>query len=116
LQKEIASKTAHPRTLPKGVAAFNRMFWKYKDNAKKRARPFTLTKEEFRKLTRQKCHYCGRTATLIQCNGIDRVDNALGYSLNNCVACCKKCNYMKRVMLVNDFIKHAAQITKYMSE
>ncbi len=36
-------------------------------------------------------------------NGIDRLDNALGYTLDNCVPCCKRCNQAKNNMGLKEF-------------
>ena len=31
----------------------------------------------------------------VHINGIDRKDNTIGYSFDNCVSCCGDCNYSK---------------------
>ncbi len=36
-------------------------------------------------------------------NGVDRLDNAKGYTLENSVPCCKHCNIAKRSMTVDEF-------------
>ena len=36
-------------------------------------------------------------------NGIDRVDNKIGYTLKNCVTCCKYCNNAKKDNDVDEF-------------
>jgi len=36
-------------------------------------------------------------------NGLDRIDNAKGYILDNVVPCCKHCNYAKRNMSTEKF-------------
>jgi len=33
------------------------------------------------------CVYCGYPST-----GLDRIDNSLGHTQNNCIPCCKECN------------------------
>ena len=45
--------------------------------------------------------------------GIDRVDNSLGYTLENSVSCCSKCNYMKKTLNVENFLLHIAKIYNY---
>lgn len=67
---------------------------KYKSSAKKRGKEWLLTDEQARKLFLMSCEYCG--AEPKPCNGIDRVDNTLGYISNNVVACCSFCNMAKR--------------------
>lgn len=64
----------------------------YKKNAKKRNLEFLLTKNQFYNLTAQPCCYCG---DLQGHNGIDRVDSSKGYTVDNCVSCCSRCNIMK---------------------
>ena len=36
-------------------------------------------------------------------NGVDRIDSSLGYTIDNCVACCDKCNYAKHDLSTEDF-------------
>jgi hypothetical protein len=58
-----------------------------------------ITEEEFKKISNSNCYYCNTTGP----NGIDRVNNTIGYSLNNCVPACKHCNYVKGDLLQEDF-------------
>jgi len=64
----------------------------------------TLTYEEFLEFTKEtNCHYCNalvRFTVHIYRDGesptnLDRKDSALGYSKDNCVVCCKRCNVGK---------------------
>jgi len=67
--------------------------------------PVKLTYEEFLDFTRIKaCHYCGspilwlpRKRYKINTCGhhLDRKDNSLGYTKENCVVCCWECNRIK---------------------
>ena len=102
LQKDEVVK-AHKK--PEGVAAFNATYGQYKRGAKSRKLSFDLTKNQFKYLTSQNCHYCGiePSQSLKQnfngeyiYNGIDRLDNSKGYIFSNCVPCCKVCNIAKR--------------------
>lgn len=45
-------------------------------------------------------------------NGVDRVDNTKGYTLENCVTCCAEANYAKRALSYADFIKLCEDITQ----
>ena len=38
---------------------------------------------------------CGKQTTETNINGVDRIDNTVGYTVENCKACCKECNHMK---------------------
>jgi hypothetical protein len=100
--------------LPSGESAKTRLFHQYKHDAKARDISFELTKSEFFKLTKELCFYCtAEPAQLKQgkrdngpyvYNGVDRSDNFCGYTNENCVSCCKRCNFMKLEMSVPDFI------------
>jgi hypothetical protein len=76
-------------------------------------RPFELTAEDIERLIFSDCHYCGVPPSNARrlkgyreyaWNGIDRVDNAKGYTPENTVACCKTCNYAKNKMSVDEFL------------
>lgn len=43
-------------------------------------------------------------------NGIDRIDSTKGYSADNCVPCCSKCNRMKLDHSIEDFKNHISKI------
>ena len=100
--------------LPKGVASFRELLRKYKQTAKKRGHIFKLTEEQFRKITQQNCHYCGvkpnneqKTRTGYHevhiYNGLDRVDNSKGYTIDNVVPCCIHCNRAKNDFTLQEF-------------
>lgn len=79
----------------------------YMRNAKKRKdKEFRLSFDEFTKLVNSACHYCGHKVDN-EVNGIDRVDNDLGYIASNCVSCCKKCNRIKYIYHKDFFIQKA---------
>lgn len=104
----------------KGVAAMNGLFSLYKISARKRNIKFEITINEFRKITKSNCFYCGAKPSQICSgatwdgdyiyNGIDRVRNNEGYEKGNCVACCKICNYAKRDMSFDDFIEWGVKL------
>lgn len=112
--------------LPKGGASFNRVLYTYKIGAKDRSLEFKIDDNQFRKLTKQNCYYCGLGPSTIQhsknnsgdyiYNGIDRVDNSRGYEIDNCVSCCSVCNRMKRELNIDDFMAHIKKIYDNISE
>ena len=55
------------------------------------------------KLFTRACFYCRIPASPF--NGVDRYDNELGYTVENCVPCCTRCNRMKSDMSVDDFFR-----------
>jgi hypothetical protein len=76
-------------------------FLHYKCGAKKRGLNFELTFEEFMGFWQVPCYYCGAS---IETVGIDRLDSAVGYVLNNAVSCCSACNTAKSDYSVQEFI------------
>lgn len=100
-----------------------------KRNAKSRNHDFDLSFEEYDNIIQQECAYCGsqpqtnqklveeRGSTkepLFYYNGIDRIDSKRGYSIDNCVPCCAKCNYMKRTYEKEEFFSHIKLIYEHM--
>ena len=49
------------------------------------------------------CYYCGSTNSKI---GVDRLNDDIGYEVDNIVPCCKACNFMKNELSCQEFIKH----------
>ena len=100
--------------LPNGEAAFNRLYSKYRVAARDREYSWELSKEQFKQLTKQNCYYCNIEPYCIESNnransesylynGIDRVDNSKGYSVENCVPCCEECNRGKLTKTESEF-------------
>jgi hypothetical protein len=112
-------------TLPDGEAAFRRMYYQYEMSAERRGLVFNLSEHLFRHLTQQPCHYCGQEPSNFWssyhetgdylCNGIDRKNNDLGYVPENCVPCCKQCNYFKTDMDYEAFVQYLDRIAEFRS-
>jgi len=103
--------------------ALNSLFYNYKYGAKKRDLIFNLSKNDFIQLINQNCCYCGTPprniikkykASIIQYNGIDRLDNKKGYIIDNCVSCCKICNRAKLKRTLQEFIEWGMRLGKEM--
>lgn len=58
-----------------------------------------INQSEFAVLSSMECHYCGKPGP----NGIDRINNCIGYVTTNCVSACKHCNYVKGDFSIEDF-------------
>lgn len=69
----------------------NYRFRRAKYKAKERGLSFTLSKEEFMVYLEQPCFYCG-DSTVSSGVGLDRINNSLGYELENVLPCCASCN------------------------
>jgi len=104
---------------PYGEAAFNRLYFGYKRNAKNRNHFFGLDIDFFKKITKQNCFYCGTEPSQKNNrksngdyihNGIDRIDSSKGYTTDNVVPCCKKCNIGKMTASQSDFLEWIEKI------
>lgn len=95
-----------------------------------------LPRETWLAIVRRPCDYCGLTDTrniaetslyrddprrrpltqsqreayAVSMNGIDRVDNTMGYIVSNSVPCCQRCNLMKNDMPRDTFVAHLQSI------
>ncbi len=96
-----------------GSAARKAVLKGYRLSAKYRGLEWSLSDSEFSDLTQRECEYCGAkpSATRVVSrngsftyNGIDRVDNSLGYVMSNVVPCCYTCNHAKHNMTRAAFI------------
>ena len=90
---------------------YKRQFTIYQKSAKRRNLVFNLTEKLFKTLLSQPCYYCGSKLKGGR-NGIDRLNNNIGYIEGNCVSCCKECNFMKRNLCVETFITHCKKVTE----
>lgn len=88
-----------------------RKYKMYISSAKRRNHNFTLTFEEFKILFESDCKYCGKE----NANGVDRVNNQIGYIFNNCVSCCDMCNKMKWRHNDKIFLEHIRKIYQFNS-
>lgn len=103
------------------VAAFGSVYRSYVWNAKRRGIGFVLTKNQVRELTKMSCYYCGGNPQTVSehdrskyvYNGIDRVDNDKGYTIDNCVPCCAQCNKMKGRQTAAEFLALVGKIHEF---
>ncbi len=114
-----------------GHSGLTNLIGAYKKSAIARGHEFTLSLQDFSHLTKMACHYCGAQPLLraraekknstiegrihseYPYNGLDRVDNDRGYTHENCVPCCIRCNYAKHTSTYADFIGWARRISAY---
>lgn len=106
-------------TLPIGESAFRDLLSRYQRSATKRGYAWELSSEHARRLFQSDCDYCGAIPAKTWAahlkggfcfNGIDRLDNFVGYISSNCVSCCSTCNYMKQGLSRTQFFSHVRQI------
>lgn len=108
-------------------AAFASVYREYNGSAKRQGRVFDLTSDQFKELTSKNCTYCGIEPQMVKCkngshvfknssyvyNGIDRIDNSIGYIIENCAPCCRNCNIAKGTKSVEEFLKWAQRLNDY---
>lgn len=84
----------------------------YVRSARDKNLEFTISNEDYERIVCGKCYYCDTIADK-GFNGIDRKDQTQGYILENCVNCCKMCNYMKCSLSDDVFIKRIEHILTF---
>lgn len=101
-------------------AAVNSLYASYRRRATIRGFSFELSVTEFHDLILRPCYYCGappaqvpRSDDLLTYNGVDRMDSTRGYRTDNCVPCCKVCNFAKQTLSSDEFLAHVAKIWKF---
>ncbi len=114
-----------PRT-EVGESGRNVLFCQYKRGADFRNLNWNLTIEEFAEITKLPCHYCKVESSLkvkgskgirvdhglYVANGIDRKDNNKGYSKENVLPCCTKCNKAKGTQSYEEFLEWLSLIRR----
>lgn len=114
-KRELARAWGTRSRLTEGESSFRALYAVYRARGKQLNVLFKLTVDEFRALTSGSCYYCNaapsqrKRATASSFgtylyNGIDRLDNDLGYVQGNVVSCCGPCNKAKREMHVSEFL------------
>jgi len=110
--------------IQEGLSAFRRIYRQYRHQAIMRNFVWELTENEFRETTSSNCYYTGLPPSNI-CktqggqyvyNGIDRLDNNVGYTVNNCVPCNGRINQMKSDLSYSQFIELCHLITTHKKE
>lgn len=106
-----------------GVAGFNALLGKYQRAAKERGFVWQLSDEQFKEIVSHPCHYCGTVPSQVSAkqsanglflyNGIDRLNNGVGYVLGNVVACCGVHNKMKGTMPHDEFVAQCSKVAIY---
>jgi len=101
-----------------------RLYRMYQYKSKKRNKEFSLSVEQFGILIKRNCFYCNMEPLQvleqvksgdahITYNGIDRKDSDLGYTFDNSVTCCKRCNFSKSNMKFEEWMLHIKKIISF---
>jgi hypothetical protein len=82
----------------------------YMGVAKRKNLVFEFTYEDYENTVKMICYYCHEMNEK-GFNGLDRINQSLGYTIDNCVSCCSQCNYMKGSMSKLAYIQRACHIS-----
>lgn len=82
-----------------------------KGNAKTRKIKWDLDINQFQKIAQNRCFYCNCIPSKSPgfrdrspfYHGLDRLNNNLGYTVDNSVSCCSICNYAKHTLSIEEF-------------
>lgn len=115
-------------------AAYKLLYDSCKNSAKFRGLAFELTEQQHASLVVLPCTHCGtpperynpylcahysrvsesrKAEAWIVKNGLDRVDNSFGYSMENCVPSCSQCNYGRQDYSVKEYYEHCERVVKH---
>lgn len=127
----------HPHYEDRTLPAFNNIYeHSYKRRAIKDGLEFAISKEKFKELVQDKCHYCGsepygeekiyennrgvrksgKYISRFIYNGLDRIDSNKGYVIDNVVSCCGICNHAKHTMSYEKFVAWLDRLVNFRSK
>lgn len=114
------------RSLKEGENGKHQTYKQYIAGALKRSLCFELTLDQFYTLSQKPCYYCGiylsntaksKTANgKFKYNGVDRLNNKEGYTLDNSVTCCRQCNKAKGILTAEEFNNWINRVYLYRKE
>ncbi len=85
----------------------------YEKRAIKKGLEFGLSEDMFTEISSNPCYLCNKECTSTHNNGIDRIDNNIGYVKNNVSSCCGGCNYMKLNYSLEDIFDKSVNIFNF---
>ena len=109
--KEVKSKY-------QAINLLKTIYNRYQNGAWIRELSFDLDLHSFIELVLSKCVYCDAglentfkdSRGILKYNGIDRIDNNIGYRTGNTVSCCKTCNTAKMTKTPEEFFSWAQRV------
>jgi hypothetical protein len=119
------------RSKPNNHRIRNEIYRNYRRAAKRRGYSFELSFDEFSILISQNCHYCNEPPETLwhdefaskasefysvgdfYYNGVDRVDNTMGYITGNCVTACSPCNRAKSTMTLEQWLRWVKRLYEH---
>lgn len=117
---KLAANRKNAQKRVKEGSLLRQLYAHYIQSAERREMDFVLTVGEFQRLVESDCYYCGakparlyrpsRYTSSYVTNGVDRADNTLGYTPENCVPCCKTCNQFKSTLTKEQMLEVVKRI------
>jgi len=108
--------------------AIRRVYSSYRNTRTAKKLGFFLDYEEFLSFVSSSCAYCGAPPqnettfsgdldkipeVRVKYNGLDRVNNGVGYTADNVVSCCESCNRAKLAMTLDKFSSWVDRISMH---
>lgn len=115
LAKELASerlKEASKNRIRIKVDPIKVLYKRYQSGASRRDLEFSLTFEQFARIVKKNCAYCG-IMPKAGLTGVDRIDSSKGYIMGNCNPACKTCNISKWTLSKTEFLGMVKRIYKH---
>jgi hypothetical protein len=118
------SRPSYRSGFPPGSSAKRHVLKTYRGAARRRGLEWALPEDLFFVLVEATCHYCGAAPATRSApsrnghflyNGIDRINNAVGYVETNVVTCCSVCNHAKKDMPYEAFLQWIERLVAFHS-
>lgn len=124
LQIEIVKRKGGKNILPIGHASRNELLASYKKSALARNYKWEISNNTFFDLVSSNCSYCGTPPDSFRkpnkhvnggfwYSGVDRIDNLIGYEVDNVVSCCWICNRAKSNISKEEFNAWIDRLTSF---
>lgn len=85
---------------------------KSSNSKKRREMEINITISEYNDIITKGCYYCGKNLFLEAGGSLDRIDNHLGYTIDNVLPCCGGCNMLRGNRLTVDETKYVINCLK----
>ena len=98
---EVCKRCVISACYPKGFTSRHKArYSQIKSSATSRKLGFDISQQHYLEKVARECAYCGSVNDTL---GLDRLDSTMGYTPDNTVSCCRRCNSAKNNMPVVDF-------------
>lgn len=99
------------------ISGLGKAFNSYRHRARRKKFDFKITLHDFWKISQRNCSYCGIGPVNVRAgfahNGIDRMNNAVGYVVENLCCACRRCNAAKGDGFKSDFTEWLGKLVQH---